>query len=52
MGDLVVLRGELICERRPLNERGYESIYRENPLFTLGQTLTLIFFWASIWALI
>ena len=42
------LGGEFICQRRPLNKRGMGLSIEKIPLFTLGQTLTLILFWASI----
>jgi len=41
VGDFLVLGGELI---RALKMRGRGLLIEKTPLFTLGQTLTLIFF--------
>jgi len=46
------LGGELICQRRLLNVRHRGLFIGKILFFTLGQTLTLILFWASICALI
>jgi len=54
-GDLVVLGGALSgrvhkrVDQKPQNKGARSLFIEKTPIFTLGQSLTLIFFWASIW---
>jgi len=50
MRDLVVLGGDLggRVDKRPQNEGGRGLLIEKSPLFSIGQTLALAFFWALI----